>query len=229
MPRLLDVHKTYRLGDVLVRAVRGVSLEIPEAKLTVIMGRSGSGKSTLLHLVGCLDTPTKGSIEHRGRELGTLSSAERAAFRADEAGFVFQKFSLLPSLSAVENVGLPLLLQNTPRRVAREASEAALSEVGLSHRMRHRPSKLSGGEQQRVAIARALIGDPGMVLADEPTGNLDVATGATILDLLRGLTDRDKTVILVTHDQEIGRLADLLVELEDGRVKRSATGSEEAS
>jgi len=220
MPQLLDVHKTYRMGAVEVLALRGVTLDIPDRQLTVVMGRSGSGKSTMLHLIGCLDTPTKGVVEHRGVNLGRLTSRERAAFRAKEAGFVFQKFSLMPNLSARENVELPLLLRNSTRSEARAASESALARVGLDDRMRHRPSKLSGGEQQRVAIARALINDPSLVLADEPTGNLDTATGASILALLRGLTDHEKTVILVTHDQGISELADLLVELQDGAVSK---------
>ena len=216
---LQDVYKTYRMGDTDVRALRGVSLELPPAAFSVIMGPSGSGKSTLMHLAGCLDVPTSGCVEYGGHDLTALSSRERAAFRAAEVGFVFQKYNLVANLSAMDNVALPLLLGGSTTKQARGRAREALETVDLLDRIGHRPAKLSGGEQQRVAIARALIGDPAMILADEPTGNLDTATGDRILELLHGLTEEDKSVIVVTHNPEIAAEADLLVHLRDGRIE----------
>jgi putative ABC transport system ATP-binding protein len=214
-----DVHKSYLMGETKVHALRGVSLELPASRFSVIMGPSGSGKSTLMHLAGSLDVPTSGTVEYGGLDLTELSSRERADFRSTEVGFIFQKYNLVGNLSALENVALPLLLRNVATREAYALGTEALATVGLQERVRHRPSKLSGGEQQRVAIARALINDPAMILADEPTGNLDTATGERILELLRSLTERDKTVLVVTHNPEIADLADLLVILRDGTVE----------
>jgi putative ABC transport system ATP-binding protein len=207
------------MGETEVRALRGVSLELPPTTFSVIMGHSGSGKSTLMHLAGCLDIPTSGHIEYGGRDLTALSSRERADFRAAEVGFVFQKYNLVGNLSALENVALPLLLRGLAAKQAYGRAKEALELVDLQDRIGHRPAKLSGGEQQRVAIARALIGDPTMILADEPTGNLDTATGDRILGLLHGLTENDKSVLVVTHNPEIAAEADLLVLLRDGRVE----------
>jgi putative ABC transport system ATP-binding protein len=216
---LNDVHKTYSMGETRVLALRGVSLRLPPAHFSVIMGHSGSGKSTLMHLAGCLDTPTSGTVEYGGLDLTSLSSRERADFRSSQVGFVFQKYNLVGNLTALENVALPLLLRATTARQAQALARDALDLVGLRDRVGHRPAKLSGGEQQRVAIARALVNNPAMVLADEPTGNLDTTTGDRILELLKRLTDQDKMVLVVTHNPEIADLADLLVVLRDGRVE----------
>jgi putative ABC transport system ATP-binding protein len=213
---LVDVKKTYHLGETTVHALRGVSVAIPPAQFAVVMGPSGSGKSTLLHLAGCLDVPTSGYVEYRGRNLTNLSSAERADFRSTQVGFVFQKYNLVPNLSAAENVALPLLLRNVSQREATTRAASALEAVGLRERLSHRPAKLSGGEQQRVAIARSLVNDPLMILADEPTGNLDTATGDRVLDLLRSLTEAGKAVVTVTHNPEIAEKADILIHLRDG-------------
>jgi putative ABC transport system ATP-binding protein len=216
---LHDVHKTYPMGETEVHALRGVSLEISSAQFAVIMGPSGSGKSTLMHLAGCLDVPTSGRVEYDGLNLTKLSSRERADFRSSQVGFVFQKYNMVGNLTALENVSLPLLLRDVPVKRAQEEGKNALGIVGLEDRMAHRPSKLSGGEQQRVAIARALVNDPSMILADEPTGNLDTATGERILHLLRCFTEEEKTVLVVTHNPEIAATADELVFLRDGMIE----------
>ncbi len=216
---LRDVHKTYIMGETKVHALRGVNLELAPAQFSVIMGQSGSGKSTLLHLAGCLDVPTTGTVEYKGQDVSTLTSRERADFRSSDVGFVFQKYNLVANLTAVENVALPLLLKNLPTRQAHAQAAEALDLVGLGDRTMHRPTKLSGGEQQRVAIARSLVNNPSMILADEPTGNLDSSTGERILRLLSQLTDDDKLVLIVTHNPEIADLADLLVVLRDGQIE----------
>jgi len=216
---LEEVHKTYQMGETEVHALRGVDLTIEDESLVVVMGPSGSGKSTLMHLVGCLDTPTRGHVIYEGTDLGSLSSRQRADYRADQVGFVFQKFNLVGTLTALENVELPLLLHDVAAREARAKATSALDSVGLSNRMGHRPSKLSGGEQQRVAIARALVNEPRWILGDEPTGNLDTATGEYILGLLEGFVGEDRSVMLVTHNPEIAAIANVLVEIRDGRVE----------
>ncbi len=218
-----DVYKTYRMGETRVEALRGVTVELPERRLVVIMGPSGSGKSTFLHLAGCLDTPTAGRVSADGTDLGALSSRARAEFRARAVGFVFQKFNLIPNVSALRNVELPLLLQNKAAGDARKRALESLAAVELSDRSHHRPAKLSGGEQQRVAIARALVNDPKVILADEPTGNLDTQTGRRVLAMLRGLVEKGKTVVVVTHNQEIAESADVLVVLRDGKVESFST------
>ena len=216
---LNDVHKTYQMGETQVHALRGVDLELSPAQFSVIMGHSGSGKSTLMHLAGCLDSPTSGHVKYGGMDLTTLSSRERADFRSSEVGFVFQKYNLVGNLTALENVALPLLLRNTTAKQAQAQAREALDLVGLKERMTHRPAKLSGGEQQRVAIARSLVNDPTMILADEPTGNLDTTTGERILKLLRRFTDNDKIVLVVTHNPEIADIADRVVYLRDGEIE----------
>jgi len=218
-----DVYKTYLMGETRVEALQGVTVELPERRLAVIMGPSGSGKSTFLHLAGCLDTPTSGRVSYNGTDLGSLSSRGRADFRAESVGFVFQKFNLIPNLSALRNVEMPLLLQNRPAAEVHKRALEALAVVELGDRVHHRPSKLSGGEQQRVAIARALVNDPKAILADEPTGNLDTQTGQRILLLLRGLVEKGKTVVVVTHNPEIADSADALVILRDGKVESFST------
>jgi len=216
---LHDVHKTFLMGETQVHALRGVSLELPRGQFSVIMGHSGSGKSTLMHLAGSLDVPTSGRVEYGGLDLTTLTSRERAEFRSSDVGFVFQKYNLVSNLTAMENVALPLLLRNVTTKQANAQAREALETVGLQDRVTHRPSKLSGGEQQRVAIARALVNDPTMILADEPTGNLDTATGERILELLGQLTSDEKMVLVVTHNPEIAEIADLVVYLRDGKVE----------
>jgi putative ABC transport system ATP-binding protein len=214
-----NVHKTYLMGETRVEALRGLTLELPDRRLAVVMGPSGSGKSTFLHLAGCLDKPTSGSVTVDGTDLGSLSPRERADFRARSVGFVFQKFNLIPNLTALRNVEIPLLLQNETTSDARRKATEALAAVDLVERSGHRPSRLSGGEQQRVAIARALINNPDLILADEPTGNLDTQTGDRILQLLEQLVREGRTVVVVTHNPEIAEHADALAALRDGRVE----------
>lgn len=217
MIELRGVSKTYRRGTHDVHAVRDVDLDIPSGRFTIIMGPSGSGKSTLLYLIGCLDTPTAGSIILDGKDLAKLSSNARARLRGRRIGFVFQSFHLISNLSAVENVELPLLLGGARRAEARRRAQAVLARVGLEARLNHRPTELSGGELQRVAIARALINDPDLILADEPTGNLDTATGAQVFSFLKDLKDGGKTCIMVTHNPAFADEADALVCMRDGR------------
>jgi putative ABC transport system ATP-binding protein len=211
-----NLQKTYQRGQTEVRAIRGIDLDIIAGGLTVIMGPSGSGKSTLLHLIGCLDTPTSGDIQLDGTNLSHLSSNERAELRARSIGFVFQSFNQIPNLTAVENVELPMLLGHVSRKEARRKAEVALKRVGLEKRINHRPAELSGGELQRVAIARALVNSPSIVLADEPTGNLDTETGEQVISMLMHFKDNGKTLIIVSHNPDIGAVADFLVQMRDG-------------
>jgi len=217
MISLRGVYKTYHPGPNEVRAVQGVDLDVPSGVLAVVMGPSGSGKSTLLHLIGCLDTPTAGEIELDGTNLSRLSSNERAQLRARRVGFVFQKFNLIPNLSALENVELPMLLAGVSRPEARAKAGVALGRVDLNERTDHRPAELSGGEQQRVAIARALVNEPDVILADEPTGNLDTETGEQVILLLKSLKGQGKSAIVVTHNPEVAAVADFLVFMRDGK------------
>ena len=222
MIRLVDVSKSYGEGDNAVHAVRGLSLEIPTGTFAAIVGASGSGKTTLLHLIGALDRPTSGRVEVAGLDLGTMNDAERTRFRRTKVGFVFQFFNLLPMLNAVENVALPAELSGMPSRQARERAESLLERVQLGHRKEHRPSALSGGEMQRVAISRALMMDPPLVVADEPTGNLDSKTGAAVLDELREAVGLERTLVLVTHDASIAARADRVVTMRDGHLESTS-------
>jgi putative ABC transport system ATP-binding protein len=219
MIALRDVHKVFHQGEAEVRALAGVSLDIEAGAFVSIMGPSGSGKSTLLHLMGGLDLPTSGEVTLDGSSLSRMSDDEITLLRRRKIGFVFQFFNLLPTYTAEENVALPLLLDGLGRREVRPRVEAALEQVGLSHRRRHRPEELSGGEMQRVAIARALVIAPRVILADEPTGNLDTKTGEQVLDLL-GAANRDRhcTIVLVTHDSQAAAHAERLITLKDGVV-----------
>ncbi len=228
--RLKDVKKTYVMGRVPVHALRGVDLEIHEAEMAAIMGPSGSGKTTLLNLLGLLDAPSVGSYKLAGEEVAKLSDRRRSHLRNKRFGFVFQVYNLLPRLTAAENVMVPLIYGGVKRRERRPRAEAALEAVGLKDRMRHRPSELSGGEQQRVAIARALVNEPSVILADEPTGNLDSASGAAIMDLIQQLHEERKvTVVLVTHDPNIAARAERTIQLRDGTVAGAPVASEEAA
>jgi putative ABC transport system ATP-binding protein len=219
MIALRDVQKVYRQGESEVRALAGVSLEIAAGDFLSIMGASGSGKSTLLHLMGGLDSPTSGEIVIDGTAISRMTDDEITIFRRRKIGFVFQFFNLLPTYSAEENVALPLLLDRRPAREVRERVGAALELVGLGHRRRHRPDELSGGEMQRVAIARALVIDPVLILADEPTGNLDTKTGEQILTLVRDAnTTRGCTIVLVTHDAHAAACARRTIHLSDGAI-----------
>jgi len=217
MIALKNVSKTFERGANTIRAVREIDLEIPFGIFTVIMGPSGSGKSTLLYLIGCLDTPSAGEIWLEGRSLAGLNPNERAELRGQRIGFVFQSFHQISNLSAVENVELPMLLGGTSRAEARGRGRAALERVGLGLRLHHRPNELSGGELQRVAIARALINDPDLVLADEPTGNLDTEAGEQVISILKELKSGGRAPIVVTHNPEFASRADFLVYMRDGR------------
>jgi putative ABC transport system ATP-binding protein len=219
MISLRAVEKAYRQGESEVRALAGVSLDIARGEFVAIVGPSGSGKSTLLHLIGGLDQPTAGEILIDGTPISSMTDDEITIFRRRKIGFVFQFFNLLPTLSAEENVALPLVLDRRRTRDIRPRVAAALEQVGLGHRRSHRPDELSGGEMQRVAIARALVIEPLLILADEPTGNLDTRTGDQILDLIRAANrSRGATVVLVTHDARAAAHGDRLVTIKDGMI-----------
>ena len=217
MIEALDVHKTYRRGTVEVNAVRGVSLKIEAGEMVAIVGPSGSGKSTLLNLLGALDRPTTGEVLIAGARLSGMDDAARTRLRRDKVGLVFQFFNLLPLLTARENVALPLLLAGVARAEAERRADEMLGKVGLAARGDHTPDEMSGGEMQRVAVARALGGRPRVILADEPTGNLDSSAGAGVLELLRGATrDAGCAVVMVTHDPRAAAVADRVLEFKDG-------------
>lgn len=231
MAAVIDVDglsKTYTMGDGLVHALREVSFQVHAGAFLALMGPSGSGKSTLMHLLGCLDTPTKGHYLLNGRDVSRLSRRERADVRNRHIGFVFQSFNLLPRLSTLENVTLPLLYRrgNGAQQSRRQAATEALRQVGLGDRLNHKPTELSGGQRQRVAIARALVSDPSLILADEPTGNLDSRTGADILDLLATLNENGRTVILVTHDAQVATRARQVLRMQDGLMVNGQMGAQ---
>jgi len=221
--KIVDITKTYQMGKTQVHALRGLSLTITESEYISIMGPSGSGKSTLLNVLGMLDVPTSGEYIFRGTNVAELSDNRLAEVRNREVGFVFQTFNLLPRATALGNVELPLIYAGVSRKDRKERAQAVLEQVGLADRMTHRPNELSGGQRQRVAIARALITKPGIILADEPTGNLDSKTGIEIMSLLDDLSELGHTVILVTHERSIAEHANRNVELLDGRISRDET------
>ncbi len=215
-----EIRKVYKLGKEEVHALRGVSFTIKKNEFVSIMGPSGSGKSTLLNILGCLDTPTSGEYFLNGKEVSQLSDEELALIRNKEIGFVFQVFNLLPNVDAFHNVELPLIYNGTPKKERRERVMSALQMVELAPRMRHKPSELSGGERQRVAIARALVNKPSLILADEPTGNLDSRTGSEILSLFEKLHSLGNTIIIVTHDQSIAERTQRIINLKDGEIEK---------
>ena len=217
-----DATKTYDLGGT-VTALDGVTLSLSEGSYTAVMGPSGSGKSTLLNLIGGLDTPDSGSVRVAGAELGEASENQRAAIRGTEIGFVFQTFNLMPRLTAAENVALPLVFDGWTQTDRLDRAREMLDSVGLGDRFDHRPTELSGGQRQRVAIGRALAPDPALVLADEPTGNIDTQTGAEIMDLLAGIHAEGNTVLLVTHSRRIAEHAERIIHLRDGAIEEIET------
>jgi len=216
--RLQDVGKVYATGSVEVEALRGVSMQVERGEYVAIMGPSGSGKSTLMHILGCLDVPTSGSYDLAGEDVSTMSEAALATVRNRQIGFVFQQFNLLASLPAWRNVELPLCYSGMGRAERKERAMRALERVGLGDRVDHRPGELSGGQQQRVAVARALVTDPALILADEPTGNLDSHSSADVLGLFTELHDQGRTIVLITHERDVARSAQRIVRILDGQV-----------
>ncbi|NOZ59777.1 MAG: ABC transporter ATP-binding protein [Euryarchaeota archaeon] len=217
--RLEEVVKVYRLGRVEVRALSGISLEIPRGEYVSIMGPSGSGKSTLMNLIGALDRPTSGRVYIDGVDISGLNDDQLALLRRKKVGFVFQQFNLIGKLTALENVALPMWFAGIPRAARMRRAKELLELVGLGERLHHKPAELSGGERQRVAIARALANDPEIILADEPTGNLDTSSGMAVIELLEELNRLGKTLVVVTHDLDFGRRARMRVKLRDGMVR----------
>jgi putative ABC transport system ATP-binding protein len=217
-----DITKVYEMGEENVHALSGVTLGVERGEYVGIMGPSGSGKSTLMNLIGCLDTPTSGSYVLNGREVARMTDDELAAIRNQEIGFVFQTFNLLPRTTALQQVELPLVYSGLSRRERRERATRALEAVGLADRMGHHPSEMSGGQRQRVAIARALVNNPSILLADEPTGNLDSQTGADIMTLFDDLNRRSNTIVLVTHEEDIAAHTSRIVRLLDGKIREDA-------
>jgi putative ABC transport system ATP-binding protein len=213
-----DVSKVYRSGPIEVEALHAVSLSIRHGEYVAIMGPSGSGKSTLMHILGCLDVVTSGRYLLAGEDVSTMDEIELAEVRNRRIGFVFQQFNLLPSMTALRNVELPLAYAGTARSERRELARTALDRVGLADRMEHRPGELSGGQQQRVAVARALVCDPAVLLADEPTGNLDSAATADVLQLFDELSGQGRTVVLITHEADLAANASRIIRLHDGRI-----------
>ncbi len=213
-----DLERTYYLGEP-VHALDGVSLSLPVGSYTAVMGPSGSGKSTLMNMLGCLDTPDKGTVRINGESVTEMSNGERATLRGTEIGFVFQTFNLMPRLTAAENVTLPMVFNKDVDADRRERAETLLGRVGLGNRLDHQPSELSGGQRQRVAIARALVNEPTLVLADEPTGNLDTETGDEIMSLFQELNNEGRTILMVTHERHIAEHADRIVHLVDGQIE----------
>ena len=213
---MIDVNKHYPMGDTSVHALREVNLRVRYGEFLAVMGPSGSGKSTLMNIIGLLDRPDNGTYLMAGTEVGTLNDDQRSGLRNDTIGFIFQNFNLLPRATASRNVMLPLTYRRMTDAARQSEAEKALTRVGLGDRMDHRPTQLSGGERQRVAIARALVGGPSVILADEPTGNLDTQTGSEIMEILHDLSKSGQTVILVTHDPELAEAADRIIRMRDG-------------
>ena len=218
MIQVKDVHKSYDLGETFVHALRGVSFSIEEGEFVSIMGPSGSGKSTLMNIVGCLDTPSEGTYLLNDRNVGNLDEEQLAGIRNQEIGFVFQKFQLLPRSSALENVALPLKYASVKQSERLIRAEEVLDKVGLTNRLTHKPTELSGGEQQRVAIARALVNSPSILFADEPTGNLDSKTGGQVLEIFKDLNKRGQTIVVITHEREVAKQSQRTITIKDGEI-----------
>jgi putative ABC transport system ATP-binding protein len=218
MIELKDISKTYRMGNLDICALCGVTLSVKQGELIAIMGPSGSGKSTLMNVLGCLDRPTNGTYAFESREISAMTDDELAHVRNAKIGFVFQSFNLLPRFTALKNVEMPLIYSGVPSRLRTERAVPVLEQVGLQDRMHHRPTELSGGQQQRVAIARALVNHPPLLLADEPTGNLDSRSGAEILNILVDLNNRGVTIMIVTHDHDIASRCKRIINLKDGMI-----------
>ncbi len=215
---LRDIHKTYNTGAIKLEAVRGVDLDVAAGDYVAVMGPSGSGKSTLMHIIGCLDIATSGTYKLAGTDVSSMSEGDLALVRNKSIGFVFQQFSLLPTMTALHNVELPLIYAGVPRRERLERAKAALTAVGLADRMNHRPGELSGGQQQRVSVARALVTNPDLILADEPTGNLDSVSTADVLSLLADLHRQGRTIVLITHEAEVAHHAARTIHIRDGLI-----------
>jgi len=222
--RLNDVWKIYQMGEVKVEALRGLTLEVFPGDFVAVEGPSGSGKSTAMNMIGALDYPTKGQVFLDGIDITNLTESQLATVRGRKIGFIFQQFNLLANLTALENVSLPMMFQGVSLSKRRDRARKLLERIGLGDRLGHRPSELSGGQQQRVAIARALSNDPEVILADEPTGNLDSKTGRDIVDFLKELHKQGKTIIMITHDVKLGRAADRVELLMDGKIVGSKKG-----
>ena len=218
MIQVKDVHKSYDLGETFVHALRGVSFSIEEGEFVSIMGPSGSGKSTLMNIVGCLDTPSEGTYLLNDRNVGNLNEEQLAGIRNEQIGFVFQKFQLLPRSSALENVALPLKYASVKQSERLIRAEEVLGKVGLTNRLTHKPTELSGGEQQRVAIARALVNSPSILFADEPTGNLDSKTGNQVLEIFKDLNKRGQTIVVITHEREVAKQSQRTITIKDGEI-----------
>jgi putative ABC transport system ATP-binding protein len=213
-----DIHKIYDLGDIKVHALKGISLDIKNGDFVSIMGASGSGKSTFMNIIGCLDKPTKGEYYLDNNQVSSLDSDELAEIRNKKIGFVFQSFNLLSRTTALENVELPMIYNNTDSKKRAEMANQAIKMVGLEGRKHHLPSQLSGGEQQRVAIARAIVNNPSLILADEPTGNLDSQTSMEIMEIFKALNKQGKTIIMITHEQDIAKHAERIIIFKDGYI-----------
>jgi len=222
--KMKDITRVYSLNDVEVHALRGVSLSVERGEFVAIIGSSGSGKSTIMHLIGCLDRPTSGVYELEDIEIARLSDNELSEIRNKKIGFVFQTFNLIPRMSVLKNVAIPLIYTGVPGKERYKRAMEIISQIGLSHRVRHRSSELSGGEQQRVAIARALVNKPSLLLADEPTGNLDSQTGEEIMKIFQGLNREGVTIILVTHEEKIAKYATRIISLQDGVILSDERG-----
>ena len=227
--KLEDVWKIYQLGKVELAALRGLSVEINPGDFVAIMGASGSGKSTLLNMIGCLDTPTRGKVYLKGKDISKMSESQLSQFRGEVLGFVFQEFNLIPNINCLENVMLPMIFQGVPLLKRKEKAAKILKMVGLEKRTAHQPTELSGGERQRVALARAFANDPEVIIADEPTGNLDSTTGKMIMEFLKDFHEKQgKTMIIVTHDPKIANYAEKTINIKDGQIVKNHSIAKES-